>query len=152
MFRIGEGTYGIVYRARDTKSGQIVALKKLRDVSVCWNYYLLKCFFIKLLLLCRISSSKNSRKVSFECRHLEWKERRTEFLSQARNIHLIKNKKNYNLSRVQCTMYTIHYTVFCLDTTSDKQILIKNCFNILRWVGLREISILLNCDHENIVR
>ncbi|XP_023332318.1 cyclin-dependent kinase 10 [Eurytemora carolleeae] len=28
--RIGEGTYGIVYRARDTKSGYIVALKKLR--------------------------------------------------------------------------------------------------------------------------
>jgi len=28
--RIGEGTYGIVYRARDTKTGQIVALKKLR--------------------------------------------------------------------------------------------------------------------------
>jgi len=28
--RIGEGTYGIVYRARDTKSGDIVALKKLR--------------------------------------------------------------------------------------------------------------------------
>jgi len=28
--RIGEGTYGIVYRARDTKSGEIVALKKLR--------------------------------------------------------------------------------------------------------------------------
>ena len=28
--RIGEGTYGIVYRARDTKSGEIVALKKMR--------------------------------------------------------------------------------------------------------------------------
>ncbi|CAJ0593571.1 unnamed protein product [Cylicocyclus nassatus] len=28
--RIGEGTYGIVYRAKDTKSGQIVALKKVR--------------------------------------------------------------------------------------------------------------------------
>ena len=28
--RIGEGTYGIVYRARDTRSGDIVALKKLR--------------------------------------------------------------------------------------------------------------------------
>ncbi|KAK6727503.1 hypothetical protein RB195_005281 [Necator americanus] len=28
--RIGEGTYGIVYRARDTKSGQVVALKKVR--------------------------------------------------------------------------------------------------------------------------
>ena len=25
--RIGEGTYGIVYRARDTKSGEIVVLK-----------------------------------------------------------------------------------------------------------------------------
>ena len=30
VLRIGEGTYGIVYRARDTKSGEIVALKKLR--------------------------------------------------------------------------------------------------------------------------
>uniref|UniRef100_A0A914V2W0 Protein kinase domain-containing protein n=1 Tax=Plectus sambesii TaxID=2011161 RepID=A0A914V2W0_9BILA len=28
--RVGEGTYGIVYRAKDTKSGQIVALKKVR--------------------------------------------------------------------------------------------------------------------------
>uniref|UniRef100_H3CTV9 Cyclin dependent kinase 10 n=1 Tax=Tetraodon nigroviridis TaxID=99883 RepID=H3CTV9_TETNG len=28
--RIGEGTYGIVYRARDTKSDEIVALKKVR--------------------------------------------------------------------------------------------------------------------------
>lgn len=28
--RIGEGTYGIVYRARDSKTGDIVALKKLR--------------------------------------------------------------------------------------------------------------------------
>ena len=28
--RIGEGTYGIVYRARDLKSGDIVALKKIR--------------------------------------------------------------------------------------------------------------------------
>ncbi|VDM84340.1 unnamed protein product, partial [Strongylus vulgaris] len=28
--RIGEGTYGIVYRARDTKSGQIATLKKVR--------------------------------------------------------------------------------------------------------------------------
>nr|XP_057943547.1 cyclin-dependent kinase 10 [Doryrhamphus excisus] len=28
--RIGEGTYGIVYRARDTKSHEIVALKKVR--------------------------------------------------------------------------------------------------------------------------
>ncbi|XP_070575994.1 cyclin-dependent kinase 10-like [Ptychodera flava] len=28
--RIGEGTYGIVYRARDTKSNEVVALKKVR--------------------------------------------------------------------------------------------------------------------------
>ena len=28
--RIGEGTYGVVYRARDLKSGEIVALKKIR--------------------------------------------------------------------------------------------------------------------------
>lgn len=28
--RIGEGTYGIVYRARDLKSREIVALKKIR--------------------------------------------------------------------------------------------------------------------------
>ena len=30
MNRIGEGTYGIVYRARDLRSDKIVALKKLR--------------------------------------------------------------------------------------------------------------------------
>jgi cyclin-dependent kinase 10 len=28
--RVGEGTYGIVYRATDTKSGEVVALKKVR--------------------------------------------------------------------------------------------------------------------------
>ncbi|XP_071784932.1 cyclin-dependent kinase 10-like isoform X2 [Asterias amurensis] len=28
--RVGEGTYGIVYRARDTQTGEIVALKKMR--------------------------------------------------------------------------------------------------------------------------
>lgn len=28
--RIGEGTYGIVYRAKDTRSNKIVALKKMR--------------------------------------------------------------------------------------------------------------------------
>ena len=28
--RVGEGTYGVVYRARDTKSGEVVALKKMR--------------------------------------------------------------------------------------------------------------------------
>lgn len=28
--RIGEGTYGVVYRARDKKTNEIVALKKVR--------------------------------------------------------------------------------------------------------------------------
>ncbi|RKO91059.1 kinase-like domain-containing protein, partial [Blyttiomyces helicus] len=28
--RVGEGTYGIVYRARDRESGSIVALKRIR--------------------------------------------------------------------------------------------------------------------------
>lgn len=28
--RVGEGTYGIVYRARDTVTGEVVALKKMR--------------------------------------------------------------------------------------------------------------------------
>lgn len=31
--RIGEGTYGIVYRARDTKTDEVVALKKIRMES-----------------------------------------------------------------------------------------------------------------------
>ena len=28
--RVGEGTYGVVYKARDRRTGEIVALKKLR--------------------------------------------------------------------------------------------------------------------------
>lgn len=30
MDKIGEGTYGLVYKARDLSTGEIVALKKIR--------------------------------------------------------------------------------------------------------------------------
>ena len=33
MNRVGEGTYGVVYRARDTKSGEIVALGRVHQSS-----------------------------------------------------------------------------------------------------------------------
>ena len=33
MNRVGEGTYGVVYRARDTKSGEIVALGRVLQSS-----------------------------------------------------------------------------------------------------------------------
>lgn len=28
--KIGEGTYGVVYRARDTRTGTVIALKQIR--------------------------------------------------------------------------------------------------------------------------
>lgn len=30
LHRIGEGTYGVVYKARERKTGEVVALKKIR--------------------------------------------------------------------------------------------------------------------------
>ena len=41
--RIGEGTYGIVYRARDTKTGEIVALKKMRMEREKVSWLLIGC-------------------------------------------------------------------------------------------------------------
>ena len=30
MEKIGEGTYGVVYKAKDRKTGKVIALKKIR--------------------------------------------------------------------------------------------------------------------------
>lgn len=66
--RVGEGTYGIVYRAMDTRSGEIVALKRmrmieekdgipvsgLREISI-----LLKCDHINIVKLREIAVGRN---------------------------------------------------------------------------------------------
>lgn len=51
--RVGEGTYGIVYRARDIKTKEIVALKKIRmdkEKEGSWVVTLSYCLQIALAL------------------------------------------------------------------------------------------------------
>lgn len=50
--RIEEGTYGVVYRARDKRTGELVALKRLK-VNHHLSYLLI--MFIPILLYCLIS-------------------------------------------------------------------------------------------------
>jgi len=45
--KIGEGTYGIVYKAKNIKTGALVALKKIRlDVYVSPYYPTFSCVLI----------------------------------------------------------------------------------------------------------
>ena len=46
--KIGEGTYGVVYKAKDRLSGKMVALKKIRlDTYVEVLHNLIFCAFMK---------------------------------------------------------------------------------------------------------
>lgn len=65
--KLGEGTYGKVYKALDSTNGQIVALKKCR-LQVCANATLQH--FVRVQLGCTASSS---------CRHHLLEERRYRY-------------------------------------------------------------------------
>ena len=38
MEKIGEGTYGVVFKAKDRVTGEVIALKRIRYVCVCAHY------------------------------------------------------------------------------------------------------------------
>jgi len=62
--RIGEGTYGTVYRARDKESGEIVALKKLRMKKEKGGFPLTSVREIKILKAMKHPNIVNLKEVS----------------------------------------------------------------------------------------
>eukprot|EP00026_Physarum_polycephalum_P013029 Phypoly_transcript_13389.p1 GENE.Phypoly_transcript_13389~~Phypoly_transcript_13389.p1 ORF type:complete len:343 (+),score=67.99 Phypoly_transcript_13389:2-1030(+) len=61
--KIAEGMYGVVYKAKDTKSGEIVALKKIKTQKGLEGFPLTSLREIKILLMCKHPSIVDVREV-----------------------------------------------------------------------------------------
>lgn len=46
MEKVGEGTYGVVYKAKDKKTGKVIALKKIRLDALVHSYIYIFIYII----------------------------------------------------------------------------------------------------------